>query len=96
MFVFDKSADLKFRGNTMWGGGQGQSGALLLRSSVIYLRAQGGPPGQGCPSSTANQWYRQYREAGESSVGVRIGFLEEEELTWAIKNGLSLPGLFQE
>ena len=36
------------------------------------------------------------REGGESSVGVRIGFLEEEELTWAVKSGLSLPVLFQE
>lgn len=38
------------------------------------------------------------KRGSESSIGKdsQVGFLEEEVLTWAIKNGLCLPDLFQE
>lgn len=38
------------------------------------------------------------KRGSESSIGTgsQVGFLEEEVLTWAVKNGLCLPDLSQE
>ena len=42
MFVLGKSADLKFRGNTMGGGWARTDQCPVLKELIIYLRGQGG------------------------------------------------------
>lgn len=53
----------------VWGGRT--ASVLLLRSSAS-TQGQGRCPerGQGCPCSTANEWYSPNREGGESSMGI--------------------------
>lgn len=66
MFVFGKSADLKFRGNALRGQEGEDRQCPVLKELIICLRGQGRGPaiGQGCPCSAANEWHRQYKEKG--------------------------------
>lgn len=96
MFVFDKS-----RKNTMVGrGGQGQTRALLLRnlSSPREDKTDAQRQFRAVHMQLQMNGKGSTKRGSESSIGTgsQVGFLEEEVLTWAVKNGLCLPDLSQE